>query len=95
MFSIVSACIIWEWQFKSDHCPVVAALFATIPIIHDAVDRPSQAPWRALLTDIKDNELNAKIHENVLGKIGPNKEVMESNRVYYRESIPCHRKEYG
>ena len=79
---IVLACIIREWEFKSDHCPVVADLFTTIPIIHDVVERPQQPPWRALLTDLKDKELNAKIRESVLVRIGPYKEVMEANRCH-------------
>ena len=73
MFSIASACIIWEWEFQSDHCPVVADLFTNIPIIHDVVERPQQPPWRALLTDLKDKELNANIRECVLGRIAPHK----------------------
>ena len=61
MFDTVSACIIWDWPFKSDHCPVVAEFVSAIPSVGDKVDRPHQLPWRALLVDAADKELNAKI----------------------------------
>ena len=52
--AIVLACIIWEWESQSDHCPIVADLFSSIPIIHDVVERQRQPPWRALLADLSD-----------------------------------------
>ena len=73
MLDTVSAGTIWDWPFKSDHCPVVAEFLSTIPTVGDKVDRPHQPPWRALLGDAADKVLNAKICEKVLGKIGPYK----------------------
>ena len=80
LFAVVSSCINWGWPFQTDHCPVVAEFLATIPIIDEEVGRSPQSPWRALLSDAADKDLNAKIRENVLCKIGPCKEFMEAAR---------------
>ena len=80
LFASISSCIIWDWPFQTDHCPVVAKFLSTIPTMEEDVDRPLQPPWRALYSDAADKELNAQIRENVLGKIGPCKELMEAAR---------------
>ena len=82
MFDTVSACILWDWSFKSDHCPVVAEFLCTICTVGDKVDRPHQPPWRALLVDAADKKLNTIIRENVLDKIGPYKQSMETTHGY-------------
>ena len=49
MLPIVSACIILELHFKSDHSPVAADFFTTIPRVLDQDDCPVLPPWRLLL----------------------------------------------
>ena len=80
MLPIVSACIIWDWQFKSDHFPVAADFFTITPQVHDKVERPAQPPWRLLLAEAVDKNKCAKISEEVLVKIDPFKEFMEATR---------------
>ena len=43
MLPVVSACIIWDWPFKSDHSPVAAAFFTITFQVHKKVERPAQA----------------------------------------------------
>ena len=59
---------------------MVAEFLYTIPTIEELVERLPQPPWRAVFSDAVEKELNAKIPENVLGKIGPCKELMEAAR---------------
>ena len=39
-----------------------------------------QPPWRALLAELNDKELNVTIRQRVLDRIAPDKELMESHR---------------
>ena len=79
-FETFSSCIIWDQPFQTDHCPLVAHFLSTIQIINEKIDRPLQPPWRRLLSEAADNKFNAKIRQDVLGKIGPNKDLMETAR---------------
>lgn len=79
-FETFSSCIIWDWPFQTDHCPVVADFLSTIPTIDEKIDRPPQPRWRVLLSEAADKELNAKMREDDLGKIGPYKDLMETTR---------------
>ena len=49
-------------------------------MVADFLNTIPTPPWRALLSDAADKELNAQIRENVLCKVGPCKELMEAAR---------------
>ena len=80
MLPIISASVIWDWQFKSDHSPVAANLFTIIHQVHYKVERPAQPPWRLLLAEVADKENCTKINEEIIIKIDPFKEFMEATR---------------
>ena len=81
MLPIVSACIIWEWPFKSDHSPVAADFFTTIPRVHDQDDRPVSPPWQLLLCEMTNKDKWAKLRDEVLVKIDPFKELIEATKI--------------
>ena len=81
MLPIVSACIVWDWPFKSDHSPVAADFFNIIPQVYDQEERPPQPPWRLLLAEAEDNEKCAIINQKILIQIEPLKDLMESIRI--------------
>ena len=70
-----------KWPYISDHSPVAADFFTTIPRVHDQDQCVVSPPWRLLLFEIVNKDKCAKHREEVLVKIDPFEELIEATLI--------------